>query len=232
MKSFKIFLYVATAILLVAFKSNNTCDSFFPQNVGAKWELTSYNDKDKVVSKSRSELMSVNDIDGGLEAVVGIETLDDKEKSMSKGEVILRCTNDNFYMDMSNMFPKDQMAGVEGAEIEMTNEFMEFPSNPVAGQTLPDAESTMTVKVNGVQMMSTSIKSTNRKIEGFEDVTTPAGTYHCVKYSSDTEVKSMMFKSKGHSVMYMAKNVGTVKMESFDEKGKLQSKMLLTSFSN
>lgn len=63
-----------------------------------------------------------------------------------------------------------------------------------------------------------------------ETITTPAGTYNCVKYSSDTEVSSTMFKSKSKSTMYMAKNVGMVKMESYDDKGKLQSKQLLTSF--
>jgi hypothetical protein len=223
--------YIIAAFILFSFKSGNTCESYFPQKIGTKWELTNYNEKDKVVSKSRSELVSVNDIKGGLEATINIETFDDKDKSMSKGSVTMKCTDDKFYMDMGNMFPKDQMAGMEGAEIEMTNEFMEFPSNPTVGQVLPDAESTMTMKMNGMNMMTMTIKMTNRKIEGYEDVTTPAGTFHCVKYSSDSEVKSMMFKTKSHSIMYMAKNVGNVKMESFDDKGKLQSKMLLTAFS-
>ena len=74
------------------------------------------------------------------------------------------------------------------------------------------------------------MKTTNRKVEGTETITTPAGTYNCVKYSSDTEVSSTMFKSKSKSTMYMAKNVGMVKMESYDDKGKLQTKQLLTSF--
>lgn len=216
---------------LFSFKSGNTCESFFPQKVGTKWEMTSYNDKDKVLSKSKSELASVDDIEGGLAATINIETFDDKNKSMSKGSVVMKCTGDKFYMDMSNMFPKDQMAGMQDAEVEMTNEYMEFPSNPVAGQTLPDAESTMTMKMNGMTMMTMTIKMTNRKVEGYEDVTTPAGTFHCIKYVADSEVKSMMFKSKSHSITYMAKNVGSVKMESFDEKGNLQSKMLLTAFS-
>lgn len=223
--------YIFAAFLLFSFKSGNTCESFFPQKIGTKWELTNYNEKDKIVSKSKSELVSVNDIEGGLEATINIETFDDKDKSISKGSVSMKCSDDKFYMDMGNMFPKDQMAGMEGAEIEMTNEYMEFPSNPTAGQILPDAESTMTMKMNGMTMMTMTIKMTNRKIEGYEDVTTPAGTFHCVKYSSDSEVKSMMFKTKSHSVNYMAKNVGTVKLESFDDKGKVESKMLLTAFS-
>lgn len=228
-------IYLLTGVILFSsFRSGNTCESFFPNKIGTKWELTSYDAKDKVSSISKSELTTLNDITGGLEATVNVEVLDNKGKSISKGDVTMKCTAESFYMDMSNMFPKDQMAGMEGMEgieMEISNSFMEFPSNPVAGQTLADAESTMTVKMNGMSLMSMTMKTTNRKIEGYESVTTPAGTYNCMKYSSDTEVKTSMFSNKSHSIMWMAKNVGTVKMESFDDKGKVESKMLLTSFS-
>lgn len=63
----------------------------------------------------------------------------------------------------------------------------------------------MTMKMNGVALMTMTMKTTNRKIEGYESVTTPAGTYNCMKYSSDTEVKTTMFTNKSHSVMWMAK---------------------------
>lgn len=231
MKNSTIIFLLIGATIFSSFRSGESCESFFPNKVGSKWELTSYDAKDKISSVSKSHLTAIKDIDGGLEATINIEVVDPKQKSLSKGDVLMRCTNDNFYMDMSNMFPKDQMAGMEGVEVEFTNMYMEFPSNPVAGQELADAESTMTMKMNGIAMMTMTIITTNRKIEGYENVTTPAGTYNCMKYSSDTEVKSMMMKTKSHSVMWMAKNVGNVKMETFDDKEKLTSKMLLTAFS-
>ena len=224
-------MYLLVGIILFSsFRSGNTCESFFPNKIGTKWELTSYDAKDKVASVSKSELAAIKDIADGLEATINIEVIDNKGKSMSKGDVTMKCTAESFYMDMSNMFPSD-MAAVEGVEMEISNSFMEFPSNPFAGQTLADVESTMTMKMNGVVLMTMTMKTTNRKIEGYESITTPAGTYNCMKYSSDTEVKSAMFTNKSHSIMWMAKNVGTVKMESYDDKGKVESKMLLTSFS-
>lgn len=225
-------LLLCTLVLLMAsaFKSDNTCDSYFPQKVGSSWEMTNYDAKDKVSSKSISKLTAINDIAGGIEATINIEILDDKNKSLSKGDVIMKCTQDAFYMDMSNMFATNQFEGMDGISIEVTNQYMEFPSNPVAGQLLPDEESSMTVTMNGMPLMTTKIKTTNRKIEGTESVTTPAGTFSCIKYTFDTEVASSMFKSKTKSTMYMAKNIGNVKMESYDEKGKLESKQLLTAF--
>ncbi len=218
-------------VLLTAFRSGNTCESFFPNKIGTKWELTTYDAKDKIASVSKSQLTGLKDISGGLEATINIEVIDNTGKSMSNGDVIMKCDGETYYMDMSNMFGTGQMPAMEGVEIEVSNSIMEFPSNPVAGQTLADAESTMSMKMNGIVIMSTTIKTINRKIEGYENITTPAGTYNCMKYSSDTEVKSKMFFSKSHSVMWMAKNVGTVKMESYDDKEKINSKMILTAFS-
>ncbi len=231
MKPARTVIAAATALALISFKSGNTCESFFPQNPGTKWETTSYNEKDKVLSVSKSELLSIADIDGGIEATIKSDIYDDKQKLLNSGEVKMQCTNDHFYMDMSGMFNSAQMAGIEGAEINMTNEFMEFPSNPVAGQMLADASSTMTMSLNGMQVMSMTINITNRKVEGTETITTPAGTFVCMKFSEDTETKSMMMNNKGHSVMWLSRNVGMIKVESWDEKGKLQSKNVLTSFS-
>jgi len=218
-------------LMATAFKSDNNCESFFPTEVGTKWEITSYDGKDKVQSRSVSELTALNNVADGVEAKINIEMFDQKDKSVNKGEVIMKCTQESFFMDMSNMFPKDQFEGMDDVTIEVTDQYMEFPSNPVAGQTLPDAESSMTVTMNGMQLMSMKMKTTNRKVVGNESVTTPAGTFNCVKYTYDTEVISAMFKSKSSATMYMAKNVGMVKMESIDEKGKYPSKQLLTSFS-
>ncbi len=232
MKKYMFLLGITGVLVLSSFMpGNNVCESYLPSSVGSKWELTNYDDNDKVTSMSKSELTAVSDIDGGIQTTVNIEILDKKGESTSKGDVTMKCTGDNFYMDMGNMMPAGQMGVMEGVTIEMSNTYMEFPSNPIAGQKLSDYENVMTMKMNGAVLMTTTVKTTNRVIEGFENVTTPAGTFYCMKYTADTAVKAMTHTSTSHSVMYMAKNVGSVKMEMFDDKGKATGKMLLTAFS-
>lgn len=218
-------IFIATT----SFTPGNGCESYFPPKVGVKTESTSYDAKDKVVSRTVSVVTSYEEIDGGFQASINSEVFDAKNKSMSKGDVTMKCQDDKFYMDMSGMFPKD-LAAIQGAEVEIDNQFIAFPSHPVAGQTLPDETSTMTIKLNGTPMMTMTIKTTNRKVEGFESVTTPAGTYECVKFSSTTEVSSMMMNTKSSSVMYMSKNIGAVKNLFYDDKGNLQGSQLLTKY--
>ncbi len=216
-------------ITLTAFVTDNACESFFASKVGTSWEQTHYDDKDKKTGRTTGVVKSYDEIEGGFAATMTMETFDQKDKAITKGDVVMKCMGDAFYMDMSNLFPKD-MAEIEGAEVLIDNNFSSFPSSPTAGQTLPDETSTMTIKLNGMQLMTMTIKTTNRKIEGYESITTPAGTYNCIKYTSDSEVKSLM-TIKGKSVMYFAKNVGVVRSESYDDKGKLQGTQVLTKFS-
>lgn len=222
---------LSIAVLFLTFSSfipGDNCESYFASEVGTTWEQTSYDAKNKVTGRTTGKVKAYDAITGGFAATMEMAMFDDKNKPVTKGDVIMKCQDDKFYMDMSNMFPKD-MAEIEGAEIEIDNEFSTFPNNPVPGQTLPDETSTMTVKLNGMAIMTMTIKTTNRKIEGFESVTTPAGTYNCVKYTSDSEVKSM-FTMKSRTVMYMSKHVGAVKVENYDDKGKLQGTQVLTKF--
>ena len=45
-------------------------------------------------------------------------------------------------------------------------------------------------------------------------------------------MKSKMFNTTGRSVMYMSKNVGMVKVESYNDKNELESTSILTAYSN
>jgi hypothetical protein len=74
-----------------------------------------------------------------------------------------------------------------------------------------------------------STKITNRKVEILEEITTPAGKYKCAKITYDMEMKmGMVIKLKG--VEWISQKVGIVRSESYDQKGKLMSYSVLSSF--
>jgi hypothetical protein len=66
-------------------------------------------------------------------------------------------------------------------------------------------------------------------VEALENMTTPAGTFKCYKIASTIETKSMISITT-HTVEWMAKDVGVVRSENYNKKGKLTSYMVLTSF--
>jgi hypothetical protein len=76
--------------------------------------------------------------------------------------------------------------------------------------------------------MTMTVKVYNRKVEAIENITTPAGSFECSKitYNIDTKV-GLSVKLTG--IEWVSKNVGVVRSESYNTKGKLQGYTLLTS---
>ena len=71
--------------------------------------------------------------------------------------------------------------------------------------------------------MKISADLTNRKVEAIEDVTVKGGTFKCYKFSSDINSAALGIKFKTKSMEWYAKGIGTVRNESYDKNGTLQS---------
>jgi hypothetical protein len=104
---------------------------------------------------------------------------------------------------------------------------MMYPSSLETGQTLPDANITISAGTGGVTIMNMTVNVTNRKVTGTESVTVPAGTFECYKITYDLETK-MMFKTNTSVTEYVNMGIGNVKTENFDKKGKVISSMVLS----
>lgn len=226
----KILLYGSLFFILSSFLPDDFCFKYFPAETGNVYEMTSYNAKDKMVSMSRGTILEAMKTDLGFVVKIGTQVFDDKGKETLTGDYIAKCEGDKFYMDMSNMIPKDMLAGMKDMEMEMEGGFMEFPNNPQPGQTLPDADMVLKFMSGGTTIMTLTAHVTERRVEGYESVTTPAGTFNCVKFSETLNMK-MLFKITAKSVYWMAEDVGMVRSESYNEKGKLEGYSLLTHVS-
>jgi hypothetical protein len=130
---------------------------------------------------------------------------------------------------MKDFFPPSAAMNNTKAELKMSGDNLTYPKQLVPGQTLPDANSTMEMYIDGMRFMNMQMKVYDRKVENNESVSTPAGTFDCIKLSQMTDVKSM-FNVKGKSVIWLAKEHGMVKTQTYTEKGKLSSTQLMTKF--
>jgi hypothetical protein len=232
MKKTSLLLCALVMLMATAFKSNNDCDSYFPVEVGTKWELSAYEGEYKNGLRTVYELIDLNPVTDGLEAIVSYEVFDSENRSFIKSKQELKCTSKSFFMDISPVFQKEQYEGMEGVTIELTNQFWEFPAKVVPNEILPDAKSSITVTKKGKTIKYMEALATNRKVLGSETITTPVGEFDCEKYSYDTEVTFGGKSYKSSSVIYMTKGIGIVRMETLDESTKYQSKALLTAISN
>lgn len=220
-------------MLLVAgfgLRAQNVCESgYLAFRQGVSFELTNYDKKGKVTSIQHQKINSVEADGDGFKANVSLEVSNEKGKNLSEGNYGIECKDGVLYMDMSGMFDPRSMAGFKDMEMEMTGSALEFPAKLIPGQTLPDGNITMKASSGGMTLMTMTLEVTNRKVEATEVVTTPAGTFECVKISQETEMKAII-KRKFRTVSWFAIGVGMVKSENLDEKGNVESSTVLTKF--
>ena len=142
------------------------------------------------------------------------------------------CTGDGIRIDFNSLLPNQMMDQYKDMDVEMdvTGTDIELPNNLSVGQELADADVNVAMSISGMKM-NIEAKTTNRKVVAKESITTAAGTFDCVVLTADISSKAMLAKVNLSDKLWLAKGVGIVKQETYNKKGKLESRMELASFS-
>ncbi len=203
----------------------NAQEIFFPTKEGTVLTYQSFDKKDKLSSTVKYTITQLSIRGSDMDITYQVESIDPKDKLVFKEEITIQQKGDKLYFDMSNFINKAafQQDGSIPAEIEITGNNLEVPSNPNPGDVLPDASVEMAMKIGFVNMkMSANV--TNRKVEAIEDITVAAGTFKGYKFSSEVNSTVMGIKVNSKNTDWYAKGIGIVKSENYDRNGKLQSR--------
>ncbi len=228
MKSIYFSVIILFSVLII-----NGQETFFPTKEGMVLTYKTFDKKDNVTSAMKYTINKVNINGNDIDITYLCESLDNKEKLVFKEEITVHQKGDVMYIDMGNFLNKAafQQNGEIPAEVEVKGNNMEIPLNPLPGQTLPDANIEMAMKMGFVNMkMSADI--TNRKVEAIEDISVSGGSFKCYKFSGDVNTVAMGIKVQAKSIEWYAKNVGMVKSESYDKKGNLNGRTELVEVRN
>jgi hypothetical protein len=207
--------------------AQNCAEAFYVSKQGTKSTLESYDAKGKLQTSQTQTMKSYKGTSGGFEAVMSTTMNDKNGKTVIENrDFTVKCDNGVFKMDLSSMY-LNEMKMPKDMQMELSGEGVSFPSSVSVGQELPNGESEIKMKSNGMNLMTFRFKEINRKVEKKEAITTPAGTFECFKIVSETEVKIMM-KRTVKTATWIAKGVGVVRTESYSKKGEMESYMILT----
>lgn len=222
---FATLFYVTFTNTLFAQKSD--CSGYFAHKAGTKLEMTVYNKKDKPTTTLKYEVLKNTPTSDGADIVFNNESYDAKNRLISKAEFTAKCQGSQFLTEVRNM-SSEMMPQSADIQMSITGDKLIYPHKLSAGQTLPDASVAIKSTMQGMTISSINTQITNRKVEGFETVETPAGKFECVKISYTYSSKLTLGRIEGTAIEYLAKGVGLVKSESFDKKGQKVSTQLLT----
>ncbi|MEO6818784.1 MAG: hypothetical protein ABI266_02450 [Ginsengibacter sp.] len=149
--------------------------------------------------------------------------------------LVFKCSPDSIYIDFTSELKRSLLKSNPAlSQNELANTgFMAVPVNMVIGQSLADVSFSGESGLNDGIVLSTSL--TNRKVEGKEKITTPAGAFDCIKISAtrtSTVTKSGVAKpvETTKEAIWLTPKVGLLKKEMYDKTGKITNVEYLTSF--
>jgi len=214
-------------ILSLPFKllAQSDCNPYYLLEEGRKWTSANYNAKDKYQGKQSYEVKSISQEGDKLTAKVMLVSYDKKDKVVMEKEVEFVCENGVVELDMSKYMPEETMESFKEMDVDVKFDAVTIPENLEVGQYLEDGGIDMTI--NSPMKMNMSIKIQDRKVMAKENIEVPAGSYEAHKINSIIKFDAMVTR-ESKSIDWVAKNVGVVRSELYDKKGRLNSYTVLT----
>ena len=229
MKTIKKLNLILLILLFSSMVYAQDCKLFFPDQIGSLREMTSYDKKDRITGKTIQEILNVEEDVNDISLTVKTIIKDADENEISNSEIEVGCENGVFKIDMSD-YLGDMLEAYQSMEIEMEGDNLSFPSNISVGDKLDDSSIDVRIINNGIQMMQMNIRIFNREVLDKEKVTTDAGTFDCFRISYDMESSTRIITVKTSSLEWIAEDVGVIRTETYNKRGKLSGYSELTKF--
>lgn len=105
--------------------------------------------------------------------------------------------------------------------------YIALPPNAAAGDKLPKTE-----YVQKIKMIKSGTSIDKGIVEGRETLTTPAGTFECIKVSYRVKIKMFLFSETTYVTEWYAENIGLVKSIEMDKNKKTRSIKTLVSINS
>ncbi|WP_421919339.1 hypothetical protein [Marinifilum sp.] len=130
----------------------------------------------------------------------------------------------NFYIGAERYLDPIKLDSYQNMVVKIDADSVALPLNPIKDQLLPEATCQADIlRGTGSVLMSMTVLLVNRRVEGIENIETPAGKFNCYRISSDKITFSGISKTKTRLIEWYAINVGLIRMEEYHKKGKLLS---------
>lgn len=215
--------------------SAQDCKKFFYLTRDAKFEITLFDGKGNENGKQEWKIEELKNDGADCSAEVKTKFTDKKGREGAKAQGVYKCIAGTLKADIKMSLPQEQMQAFKNMDMKGNDTFLEYPVNLMTGQSLRDANYKMETWNKGSLVAIVSFDVINRKVNGKETVTTPAGTWEAYKINYNSLFK-VEVGSTGRGIPmnfkiteWFVPGFGIVKSETSNNNGKLVGSSQLTS---
>lgn len=135
-----------------------------------------------------------------------------------------------FFMGSEQYLDPIKLDSYQKMVVKINADSVMLPLKPKIGQILPEATCQANIlRGTGSILMSMNVLLINRKVDGKENIETPAGKFNCYRISTEKICFSGISKSKTKIIEWYAINVGLVRMEEHHKNDNLINYKVLES---
>lgn len=220
-------LYIALLTTAITAFAQTDCRPYVPTEEGSTWEITNYNARGKVEGRIVYTLLEKETNGDQITFKVENTYYDKKDKEIFTNTFEAQCIDGEFILDMTYKMDGASMGAYENMDVTIDASEFELPDFDAApGTQLEDATMKVTIGDLGINMQ---VLIDNRLVTAQENITTPAGSFDCVVLSQDTSTK-LLLNVRASSKEWYAENIGMVRSESYNKRGKMTGYSELTKF--
>ena len=214
----KIFLAVIAFTCTIVTTNAQNCSKYLLLQNNKHIEMTIYNKKDKEDGKQVWNVSNLKTSGGSTTAHISTEFFNGKGNSINKGESEIKCVNGMLMMNMKLMLNEAQLKQMDNATATVSGEFLEYPATMKEGDNLKDGNFKMNYKMNGSMEVNLEMTVTQRVVGATESITSPAGTWDCIKITSSqkllTKIAGIGIPINISVTEWFAPGVGIIKTQS------------------
>ena len=216
-----VFLFIVFVFLIQDSFAQTDCKPYLPTDKGTIWEITNYTSKGKVTGKIVYELVDKVEDGNDITFTVKNSTYDKKGEELYTSTFDAKCVNGKFEFDMTYKMDGAALQAYEDMDIQVDASEFEIPTlDETPGTQLADGTLEVQIGAGGGLGINMTVLVTDRLVEAKENITTPAGTFDCIVLSQKVSTK-MLIRINGSSREWYSENIGMVRSESYNKKGKL-----------
>ncbi|HKC36298.1 MAG TPA: hypothetical protein VKB95_09560 [Chitinophagaceae bacterium] len=203
------------------------CSNYYYLQNNKTIEMTITNNKGTASGKMIYVVSDSKKNGNAVTATVNSEFVGSNGKTIKKGTNDVKCENGVMQMNMKVFIPPAQSEQMKTGTATTTDVYLDYPANMNVGDQLKDGQLNMDYESTSGLKSSIEINITERKVEGRERVTTPAGTWECYKISAKNKITSKIsgidIPIRMDVTEWFAPGFGVVKTESKTGKTEITS---------
>ena len=202
--------------------SAQSCELYTDYSEGTTTKMVHYDQKDKVTGVTTTTVKELKSTPVDFHIVME-QHYDNLDEYTFSSEFEVHCKNGDITVSMGNFIDPTTMEAYEDMEFKVQADDLSIPSGAKPGDVLNDGSVSVSVESGTPIPINIVATVSNRRVTAKETITTPAGSFDCLKIEYDMLTEVSFLKIRSQIAEYHNKKHGTIRSETLNKKGKLKS---------